>query len=92
MAPELVCCGPHLVFKAEVGTVIMLGGHVVSPYCLAVQPLYITGNKKQSEERAALFAVRVYVIVMFFCLPINGGIEFLNAHRAFINSWNRLYR
>jgi len=27
---------------------------------------HITGSKKQSEERAALFAVRVYVIVMFF--------------------------
>ncbi len=26
---------------------------------------HITGSKKQSEERAALFAVRVHVIVMF---------------------------
>jgi len=27
---------------------------------------HITGSKKQSEERAALFAVRVHVIVMCF--------------------------
>lgn len=29
---------------------------------------HITGSKKQSEERAALFVVRVYVIVMHFLL------------------------
>jgi len=27
---------------------------------------YITGSKKQSEERVALFAVRVHVIVRHF--------------------------
>jgi len=31
---------------------------------------HITGSKKQSEERAALFAVRVYVIVMLSAVLI----------------------
>ena len=30
---------------------------------------HITGSKKQSEERAALFAVRVHVIVMCYLPP-----------------------
>jgi ABC-type Na+ efflux pump permease subunit len=47
-------------------------------------------EKKQSEERAALFAVRVHVIAMFFFSPVNGVIEFLNAHGTLVNNWNWL--
>jgi len=45
-------------------------------------------NRSQKAEQSAAFWRRVYGIVMFFTLPINGIIEFLNTHGTFIDSWN----
>ncbi|MEA1914345.1 MAG: hypothetical protein U9N30_03420, partial [Campylobacterota bacterium] len=43
----------------------MLYDFIFSQVCRRRTP-HITGSKKQSEERAALFAVRVHVIVIHF--------------------------
>jgi hypothetical protein len=36
---------------------------------------HITGSKKQSEERAALFTVRAHVIVIRFIYYLRGGLD-----------------
>jgi hypothetical protein len=45
----------------------------------SLRMLHITGNKKQGEERAPLFAVRVHVIVMLI-INQNIAVYFMQLH------------
>ncbi len=62
---------------------ILLLAFFDSVYRFSGLTLHITGSKKQSEERAALFAVRVHVIAM--CVLHDTFSQHISNNRSFIN-------